>query len=381
MNPSAAPSSPLVAVVDRHAWYDPAIEAQALARVGARVEVSWAVAADRPPQTMNDAPPDEASRRALSRITAAFVPPSITTEDRVIEMAREASGILVVRANMSARVMDALPKLRVIGRYGIGVDNIDCDAADERGIAVVYAPGYCLREVADHALMMLLACSRKLVPMHNMMMQGAWGRDTAAPIRGLFTQTLGIIGLGQIGREVAKRGQALGMMLLASDPAVDAATAARHGATLVSQEELLSRADFVTLHTPLDASTRHLIGTRELAAMKPTAFLINTSRGPVIDEAALAVALKQRRIAGAALDVFHTEPLPAASPLSKLDNVLLTPHIAGLSDEGQALCREMIANAMAEVLAGGWPAGRELYCPRDEAGRKRVIARAAATRG
>lgn len=372
---------PLVSVIDRHAWYDASIEAQALARVNARVEVSWAMAKDRPPQTMADAPPDEASRLALSRITAAFVAPSITTEDRVIEMAREASGILCVRAKMSARVMDALPKLRVIGRYGIGVDNIDTDAAEERGIAVVYAPGYCLREVADHALMMLLACSRKLIPMHNLMMQGTWGRDFAAPVRGLFTQTLGIVGLGQIGREVAKRAQAIGMTILACDPAVDAATAARHGATLVSQEELLARSDFVTLHVPLDAGTRHLISTRALSEMKPTAFLINTSRGPVIDEAALAVALEDRRIAGAALDVFDVEPLSAASPLSRLDNVILTPHIAGLSDEGQELCRKMIANAMAEVLAGGWPVGRELYCPRDDAGRARVAARAEAVGG
>ena len=363
---------PLVAIVDRHAWYVPAIEAQELARVGARVEVSWARIADRPPDADAGWVDDAAAREHASRISAAFVPPSITTEDRVIAMAKEADGILVVRANMSARVLDALPRLKVIGRYGIGVDNVDTAAADARGIAVVNAPGFCAREVADHTMTLLLACSRKLVPLHGAIMRGDWGRNIASPMQGLFTRVLGLVGFGQIARGVAKRATAFGITVLAHDPLVADAEVRRHGAVPVALNELYARSDFVSLHVPLLPSTQHLIGAEALAAMKPTAYLINTSRGPLVDEVALAQALAQRRIAGAALDVFEVEPLPAPSPLREAGNVIMTPHVGGLSDEGQVVLRRMVAGAMADVLAGGWPAGSELNVPRDEAGKARA---------
>ena len=215
-----APSAPVVAIVDRHAWYDPAIEAAELARAGAQTVVSWAQIPDRPPEADQRIAADDLPPQALSRITSAFVGPSITTEDRVIEMAKSASGILVVRANISARVMDELPLLKVIGRYGVGVDNIDTDAAEERGIAVVYAPGFCAREVADHTLMMLLACSRRLEPLHRALIDNVWARDAATPMQAVYSQTLGLIGFGQIAREVARRAKAFGMTILAHDPFV-----------------------------------------------------------------------------------------------------------------------------------------------------------------
>jgi D-3-phosphoglycerate dehydrogenase len=364
-----------VAIVDRHAWYVPAVEEEVLAAVGARVEVSWARVADRPAEADAGRPADAAAREHASRISAAFVPPGITTEDRVIEMARNADAILVVRANMSARVLDALPRLRVIGRYGIGVDNIDLDAADARGIAVVNAPGFCAREVADHTMALLLACSRKVEPLHAALMRGDWGRNIASPMHALYTRTLGLVGFGQIGREVAKRAQAFGITVLAHDPLQDAAAIRVHGAEPAALDDLLARSDFVSLHLPLLPTTKHLVGAKALAAMKPTAFVINTSRGPLIDEAALAGALAARRIAGAALDVFEVEPLPADSPLRKLPGVLLTPHVGGLSDEGQVVLRRMVAGAMADVLAGRWPTGPELAVPRDDAGKARAQAR------
>jgi D-3-phosphoglycerate dehydrogenase len=364
-----------VAIVDRHAWYVPAVEEEVLAAVGARVEVSWARVADRPAEADAGRPADAAAREHASRISAAFVPPGITTEDRVIEMARNADAILVVRADMSVRVLDALPRLRVIGRYGIGVDNIDLDAADARGIAVVNAPGFCAREVADHTMALLLACSRKVEPLHAALMRGDWGRNIASPMHALYTRTLGLVGFGQIGREVAKRAQAFGITVLAHDPLQDAAAIRVHGAEPAALDDLLARSDFVSLHLPLLPTTKHLVGAKALAAMKPTAFVINTSRGPLIDEAALAGALAARRIAGAALDVFEVEPLPADSPLRKLPGVLLTPHVGGLSDEGQVVLRRMVAGAMADVLAGRWPTGPELAVPRDDAGKARAQAR------
>jgi D-3-phosphoglycerate dehydrogenase len=361
----------IVAVVDRHAWYVPAIEAEELARAGAKVDVSWAQQADRPPQT-NAGLGEGETPEALSRISSAFVPPSITTEDRVIGMARHADGILVVRADITARVMDALPRLKVVGRYGIGLDNIDTAAADARGISVVYAPGFCAREVADHTMTMLLACSRKLEPLHRAMAENRWTRDTASPMRGLFTQTLGLIGLGQIGREVTKRAHAFGMRVVAYDPMVSDEDAQRLGVRRLPLNELLAEADFISLHAPLIASTRHLLGADQFARMKPTAFVLNTSRGPLIDEAAMAQALERRQIAGAALDVFEVEPLPANSSLRKFDNVLMTPHTGGLSDEGQILLRQTVAAAMADILIGNWPAGPELFTPRGDAARARA---------
>jgi D-3-phosphoglycerate dehydrogenase len=278
------------------------------------------------------------------------VPPSVTTEDEVIRMAADADAILVVRAQISARVLDALPRLRVVGRYGIGVDNIDMDAAREHGVAVVNAPGFCAREVADHTMMLLLACSRRLPFLENCRRAGRWARDDAAPMRALHSQSLGLVGFGQIGRQVAQRALAFGLTVLAYDPLVDADAAREAGVTPLPLDELLAGSDFVSLHLPLSAGTRHLIGAPQLALMKATAFIINTSRGPLIDEPALIAALQGKRVAGAGLDVFESEPPVAASPLWQDDSVIMTPHVAGLSNESQALSRRMVAKGVADAL-------------------------------
>jgi D-3-phosphoglycerate dehydrogenase len=350
-----------VVVVDRPSWYEPVIERQELARAGAEVVVGWAHQADRPAEADRGFPLRDLSREALSAITADLVPPSVTTEARVIRMAEGCAGILAVRANISAGVMDALPDLRVVGRYGIGVDNIDIEAATARGIAVVNAPGFCAPEVADHTLMCVLACARKLRALDSWMRQGVWARDKASPMPAVSSLVLGLIGFGQIGREVARRAAAFEMGVIVYDPYVRAEEAGQAGVRPVELDELLTRADVVSVHAPLASGTRHLLSRERLRRMKPGAYVINTSRGPLIDEAALAEALEQGWIAGAALDVFETEPLPASSPLRRLENVLLTPHVAGLSDESQGRARRTVARAVADVLLGSWPEGRELY--------------------
>jgi D-3-phosphoglycerate dehydrogenase len=353
-----------VVVVDRPSWYEPALEAQELGRANAEVITGWATQEDRPPEADQGYPFGELGRLELSRLTSAYVPPHVTTAPRVVQMARGAAGIMVVRAAITGEVMDALAGLRVIGRYGIGVDNVDVDAATRRGIAVLNTPGFCAREVADHTMMLLLACARKLRMLDGMMHRGAWGRDQASPMPALYRQTLGLVGFGQIAREVALRALAFGLTVVAHDAYVAPEEMTRRGVRpAASLEALLAAADFVSIHAPLTAETRHLMGEAQLRAMKPTAFLINTARGPLIDERALVFALREGWIAGAGLDVFEREPPPAEHPLLALDNVLLTPHVAGLSDEGQETCRRRLAAAMADVLSGGWPAGSELCNP------------------
>jgi D-3-phosphoglycerate dehydrogenase len=301
-------------------------------------------------------------------MTAEHVPPSILTEDVLVNMAKDAAAILVIRAPITARIMDALPTLRVIGRYGVGVDNVDAAAATERGIAVVYAPAYCAREVADHTMMFILACSRKLRLLDQSLRRGEWSRDAASPIGALYSAVLGLVGLGHIGREVARRALACGMTVIAYDPYLWPG-AQPPEIPLVSLAELLGRADFLSLHTPLTAETRRILGRHELHALKRSAYVINTSRGALIDEDALVEALESGTIAGAALDVFATEPLPSGSRLLRCENVLLTPHTGGISDEGGVLLRKIVAGAVAQVLAGEWPKGAELFNP-DVKGRR-----------
>lgn len=350
-----------VVILDRPTWYEPIIEREELGKVGAEVVVGWSRIPDAPPEAGMGGPPDGLTREQFSTITSIFVPVRIGTEERLIDMARDADGVLVISAEVTARVLAALPRLRVVGRYGIGVDNVDVEAATRLGIAVVNLPGYCAREVADHTMAMVLAFSRKLPYLHGLMRDGVWGRAKASPLPALYSQTLGLIAFGEIGREVALRARAFGLTVLAHDPYVDEATAAKYGVTMVDLEELLARSDFVSVHAPLNSRTRHMLSEREFRLMKPTAFLINTARGPVVDEGALAAALQRGWIAGAGLDVFEREPIDPTSPLLKLDNVLLTPHTAGLSDESQRESRRRVSRAVADILSGRWPEGRELY--------------------
>ncbi len=352
-----------VVILDRPSWYEPILEREELSRVGAEVVVGWAAMPDAPAEAGSSYPTGNLTTEQYSTITSAFVPVGIGTEENLIAMARDADAVLVISAKVTERVMESLPRLRAVGRYGIGVDNVDVEAATRRGVAVVNVPGFCAREVADHVMMMVLAASRKLNFLQGLLRRGVWGRGNASPMPALYSQTLGMIAFGEIGREVARRARPFGLTLLAHDPYVSQASADLHGVTLVSMEELLSRSDFVSVHVPLNAQTRHLIGERELRLMKPQAYLINTARGPVVDEAALIGALREGWIAGAGLDVYEREPIDPASPLLQLDNVLLTPHTAGLSDESQRESRRRVSRAVAEILAGRWPEGRELYNP------------------
>jgi D-3-phosphoglycerate dehydrogenase len=286
-----------------------------------------------------------------------------TTEDELIRVAQDADAMLVsTREAITRRVLENIPRVKVISRYGVGLDNVDLEAAADAGIVVTHYPGYCTSEVADHALAMILALNRRIVEQDRALRDGAWvehgpatRRILRGPIQPLREQTLGIIGFGRIGQAVAARAKPFGVTINAADPYVDPEIVRGAGAEPVSLAELLARADIVTIHTPLTPETRGLIDATALARMKPSAVLINTARGPIIDLSALAQALQDGIIAGAALDVVDPEPLVAGSPFYGMPNVILTPHSAYYSERSVDVVRRETLLEALQVLRGKRP--------------------------
>ena len=259
---------------------------------------------------------------------------------------------LIVRSStrVTAGLIEAGRRLKAIGRAGVGVDNIDVAKATEKGIIVVNVPEANTVSAAELTLALLVSLARNIPGANYSVKQGGWARERFLGIE-LNRKTLGIIGLGHVGSEVGRRARALGMYVLACDPHISAEHAAKIGVKLVELPELLRQADFVTLHVPLMPATRHLIGAEQLALMKPEAMLINCARGGVVDEAALYQALVEKKIAGAALDVFEEDP-PAGSPLLQLDNVIATPHLGALTREAQAYVALQVAEQVLKALSG-----------------------------
>jgi D-3-phosphoglycerate dehydrogenase len=265
---------------------------------------------------------------------------------------RDADAIVCFRVAVDRRVVAAAPKLKLAVRSGVGYDNLDLAALAERGIPGCNVPDYGSEEVALHALSLLLALRRRVVFFDQALRQGYWrGWPGGLPIHRVSQQTVGIVGLGRIGREFAKRAQPIFGRVLACDPYITEFG----NAEPVSMQELLTSADAVTLHVPLTDETHHLIGARELDMLKPTAVLVNTSRGAVVDQIALADALKSGAIEGAACDVFEREPADLNHPLFSCPNFIATPHVAGLSVEGNIDSRTKQAQEVARVLQGQPP--------------------------
>lgn len=285
------------------------------------------------------------------------------TEDDLIAVARDADALLVsTRDRFTPRVLANIPRVKVIGQYGAGLDNIDLDAATEAGIVVTHYPGYCTAEVADHAMALILAVNRRILELDHDVRAGAWQRHGAdldsilrGPIPSLSQSTLGIVGFGRIGQAVARRAHVFGMNLLVADPYVDPGIPGAMSATPLSLDDLIPQADILTLHCSLTAETHGLIGAEELALMKPTASIINTSRGPVVDLEALANHLAENPHARAAVDVVDPEPLPGDHPLGSLPNVIHTPHAAYYSEQSVITVRTETFNAAVAVLMGMEP--------------------------
>jgi len=317
------------------------------------------MAPDRRPQIVHtDAPPGAPlgqERRALGDLDYELVATEASSEDELIANVKHADVVLVAQAQITRRVLSSMHRCRAVVRYGIGVDNVDLEAATENGIVVAHVLDFCTEEVSNHAIALLLALARRLLPLHRDASAGLWRRDHAWRLAPVHGQTLGIVGFGNIGRAVARKALAFDLRVLAYDPYYDPKAAEEMSVKPASLKELLAESDYLSLHTPLTPETRQLIGVAELKAMKPTAVLINTARGPVVDEAALAQALAGGEIAAAGLDVFEEEPLPADSPLCRLENVLLTPHVASVSPEAIRLLSEEVGRAAGDVLRGRWP--------------------------
>jgi D-3-phosphoglycerate dehydrogenase len=298
-------------------------------------------------------------RKTWEELGATVSMAHCTTEDEIIEQCKDAD-ILVytgLYTPFTERVLSHLPKCQLIARYGIGMDSVDLAAATKHGIVVSNAAEYCVPEVADHATALILSLARRVTMLDRFVREGKWAGATThtGPIVRLSTQSVGFVGFGRIGRHAARNMGNIFGQLLAYDPFVSQAQADAFGVKIVSLDELLAQADYVSVHTPLMPETRGLIGAAELAKMKKNAFLINTSRGPVVDEAALIDALRNKQIAGAALDVFDPEPLVDDSPLRQMDNVILTPHTAAYSEEAIVDLRASVTQTVSDVIHGYLP--------------------------
>jgi D-3-phosphoglycerate dehydrogenase len=272
------------------------------------------------------------------------------------ELVSDADAIMCDATPITADLLDVAPRVQIVAEYGIGYDNIDVGAASQRGIWVANVPGFCVEEVADHAMALVLAAGRRLFDLDRSVRAGAW--DPVGVARGvdrLSNQTLGLVGFGQIGRRVARRAAGFGLRVLAYSPRTTSETAREHGAERVDLDDLLARSDFVSLHLPANPNTRGLIDKRVLSLMKPTAWLINTARGSIVDEAALLEALRSKRIAGAALDVRLRESPSAGDLYWDLPNVILTPHASFYSAQSLLELRQRAARDVASVLGGGLP--------------------------
>jgi D-3-phosphoglycerate dehydrogenase len=292
---------------------------------------------------------------ALERVDPVILMAKSTSADDILAVARDADAVLVTYAKLPGEMLRQLKRCKVIGRFGLGVDNIDIKTAAELGIVVTYVPDYCLQEVSDHAMALVLALARK-VPFSNALVQtGRWDMPAVVPIRRLEGQVLGLVGFGNIPRRVAPKSMAFGLKVVAYDPYASDDVARAAGVQLVSFEQLLAISDYVSLHAPLTSQTRGMFNADAFSRMKKGAYLINTARGPLVDEPALVAALDSGQLGGAALDVVATQPLAKDSNLLGRANVILTPHTAFYSVEALEELQTKCASDIARVLSGEKP--------------------------
>jgi D-3-phosphoglycerate dehydrogenase / 2-oxoglutarate reductase len=311
----------------------------------------------RPLITVTDSPfPSlDPAKAALARIDPELRVANSASAEDILAVGRDADAILVTYAKLPGDLLRQLRRCKAIGRFGLGVDNIDIAAATELGITVTYVPDYCMQEVSDHAMALLLALARK-VPQSNALVQaGRWDMPAVVPIHRLAGRVLGLVGFGNIPRALAPKAKAFGLRVVAHDPNVSQQALAAVGVESMSFDRLLEISDFVSIHAPLLPVTRGLFNAEVFGKMKQGTYLINTARGPLVDEDALLAALDSGRLAGAALDVVAVEPLPKESRLIGRDNVVLTPHTGFYSVEALNELQTKCAADVARVLSGETP--------------------------
>lgn len=298
----------------------------------------------------------EPERALLAEAGARLVERPCLSEDELLEHGRDAAAILTLDEPLTARVIAGLRSCRVIARFGIGVDRVDLEAATAAGIVVTNVPDYCVDEVSDHALALLLAVTRRIIPLDRAVRDGLWDTAaTAGPVRRLRGRQLGVVGFGRLGRSFAAKAQALGLEVVAYDPYVADGAVEAAGVRPLPLDDLVATSDIVSLHIPLTPLTRHILDRRRIDALPAGAVLLNTSRGGLVDEAALVAALRAGRLGGAGLDVFETEPPPRDHPLLGLPNVVVSSHSSHYSLESGADMRAKAFGNVARVLRGEAP--------------------------
>jgi D-3-phosphoglycerate dehydrogenase len=304
-------------------------------------------------------PDVERERRAVEAASGILVTGQAATEQQVADLCKDADGVLTARAPITRRAISAMQRCRIIVRYGIGVDTVDVAAATERGIMVANVPDYCLDEVSDHALTLLLMLSRQMISAIALAREDSWAVAKMPPLQRLRGQTCGLIGCGRIGSLLAGKVSALGMGVIVHDPYLSEPRAREMGAELVSLGALLARADFISLHAPLNAATHHLLGETTFAKMKKTASIINTARGGLIDEAALLAAIDSGKLSGAALDVLESETTvtPIRSAVVRHPKIIATAHTAWLSEQARATLQLRAIEQVLACLRGETPYG------------------------
>jgi D-3-phosphoglycerate dehydrogenase len=303
----------------------------------------------------------EVERAILEAAGAEVIALQSKSEDDLLEAAADCAAIINQYARIGAKTIDAMAKCEVIARYGVGVDIVDVDTATKKGILVTNVLDYCTEEVADHAIALWLTLARKLPDYDRATHKGIWKWQSGQPVKRLRGRTMGVVSFGKIGQAIASRAQAFGVNVIAFDPFLPAEVAAQHNAELVSKADLLARSDYILMQAPMTAETKHFLSDAEFAAMKPGAILVNTGRGPTVDNKALYRALTDGHLASAGLDDPEEEPAKRASwtpddnPIFTLPSVIVTPHAAYYSEESIMAARVTAATQVAKVLTGVAP--------------------------
>jgi D-3-phosphoglycerate dehydrogenase / 2-oxoglutarate reductase len=289
--------------------------------------------------------------RVLSEIGAELKLAADSSPESVMKLAADADAVLVTYAKINADMIRQMKKVRIISRFGIGVDNVDLDAATQKGIVVTKVPDYCIDEVSDHAMALLLTAVRKIPLANDQVHAGTWKMPNVVPIHRLRGSVLGLVGFGRIPQLVAPKAKSFGMRVLAFDPYVPAEVFKNLGVEKVEFADLLKMSDYVSIHSPLTPDTKGLFNADAFGKMKKGSYVVNTARGPIVDEAALAAAIDSGHIAGAALDVMTNEP-PTGSPLISKRNVIITPHTSFYSEESLVELQTKASQEVANVLTG-----------------------------
>ena len=301
--------------------------------------------------------------RDFEQIGAKLTAKVCRTEDEIIELARNADAVITQREAFTRKVLEHLRNCKIIAIVRTGYDNVDIEAATEQGVCVTTGGNYCTEEVAIHTMALLLTCARKILPVFNAAKRGVWGpptmnaemREIWRPMFRLDEQVLGIVGLGHIGRAVVPKAKGFGLKIIAYDPYVSPDVFQQLGVEMVDFRHLLEESDYVSINASLAKETYHMFGLAEFQKMKPSAFLINTARGDIVDQEALCTAIAKGYIAGAGLDTVIPEPLPGDHPLLQMDNVIVTAHSAFYSETSLAELPRRASQEVVRVLTGEWP--------------------------